>query len=131
MLEQIKNFSNKPTLLATVNNIKNLDQAVIRPGRFDDIIEFSPPDKLDRAEFIKKYSEKLGTPMKKTQINKLVVATDGMTQAYLKEYCLQFSIEGNVDKIIEKIKRRRVYLDLTNPESYVDNNNDDGDIEMD
>jgi SpoVK/Ycf46/Vps4 family AAA+-type ATPase len=55
MLEYMKEFKTKPTLLVTVNNILELDKAVLRPGRFDDIIEFNYPTKNERKDFIAKY----------------------------------------------------------------------------
>jgi hypothetical protein len=117
MLENIKSFEHKPTLLATVNKIEELDKAAIRPGRFDDIIEFHLPNTKERYDFFKCYLEKLGFTISEENINLLVDATKGMSQAYLKEYCLQYSIENNIEKIIEKIQRRMKYLDVMQHEN--------------
>lgn len=113
MLENIKNFPNQPTLMVTVNNINNLDKAIIRPGRFDDIIEFSLPNKKERYSFIKEYLMKLGSTIEEEDCQVFSELTEGMTQAYLKEYCLQFVIEQNTTMLFSKIEKRKKYLGVT------------------
>ena len=116
MLEQVKSFKNKPTLLATVNDITRLDQAAIRPGRFDGIIEFDNPEPAERKAFLVEYLKKVNVTVSQSDLDKLVEATDGMSQAYLKEYCFQLSIENNVPKIITKIEQRKKYLKIMSNE---------------
>jgi SpoVK/Ycf46/Vps4 family AAA+-type ATPase len=99
--------------MVTVNNINNLDKAIIRPGRFDDIIEFSLPNKKERYSFIKEYLMKLGSTIQEEDCQVFSELTEGMTQAYLKEYCLQFVIEQNTTMLFSKIEKRKKYLGVT------------------
>lgn len=110
-LEAVKNYAGKPTLLATCNNISNLDLAMIRPGRFDDIVEFNYPKSSERELFIQVYMQKLGIePLPKDQLTLLVKETNGMTNAYLKEYINQLKIERTFQALLKKIKARKKYL---------------------
>lgn len=111
VLETVKGYSRKPTLLATCNDISRLDLAVIRPGRFDDIVEgFSLPGIKERKEFIKTMLDKFNVVLTPAQISKFGKVTRGMSQAYLKEYCSQFRIDNDFDAVIAKIERRMTYL---------------------
>jgi SpoVK/Ycf46/Vps4 family AAA+-type ATPase len=121
MLEYMKEFKTKPTLLVTVNNILELDKAVLRPGRFDDIIEFNYPTKNERKDFIAKYFIKLNKNVSQDHINAIANVTNGMTQAYLKEYCFQYIIENNIQKLITKIKKRKKFVEMSNIKCVSDN----------
>ena len=113
-LETLKGYERKPTLLATCNNIKALDDAIIRPGRFDDIIdeEFNYPNEKERKVFFVTMLNLLGVnDLTTVQVTKLVKVTQGMSQAYLKEYCEQLRVENrDFDAVIKKIERRMKYL---------------------
>lgn len=45
-------------LIGATNALKLIDKAVLRPGRFDKIIEITPPDYAERVEILKLYVEK-------------------------------------------------------------------------
>ena len=120
MLESIKSYANAPTLLATVNNIRKLDQAVLRPGRFDDIIDFELPKKNERIVFITNLLEKHNIEISNKDLELFADATADMSQAYLKEYCNQLRIELNIEKLITKINKRRKYLNLKNIDDIED-----------
>lgn len=123
LLESIKTYSDKPTLLATVNDIRKLDLAVIRPGRFDDIIEFELPSSGERKTFIKNYCLDHSMKIEEEELVKIVQATEDLSHAYIKEFCLQFRIDRDADKVVEKIVKRKKYLDIVNDRL------DEGDIE--
>jgi hypothetical protein len=110
-LEAIKTYKNKPTLLATCNNIFALEPAVIRPGRFDDIIEFELMNEDQRKTFIEKMLVKIEFSLTEEQIAKFVELSTEMTQAYLKEYILQLKLEGDFEKTMTKLIQRRKYLE--------------------
>jgi len=117
MLEALKDFTNKPTLLATINTLKRMDPAILRPGRFDDIIEFKLPNESDRFMFFKNMTGKLGVEVPDLQLKKLAKATANMSHAFMKEYCLQLLVETDVDLVVEKIERRQKYLEQVGSES--------------
>ena len=114
MLESIKSYEHRPTLLATVNNIRKLDQAVIRPGRFDDIIDFELPTHEERKQFLVNMIEKFNITLTEEEKEIFSKATEGMSQAYLKEYCNQLRIENSMIELVKKITKRRKYLELDN-----------------
>lgn len=110
-LEAVKNYTGKPTLLATCNNIGALDLAIIRPGRFDDIVEFNHPNSVQREHFIAIYMQRTGLePLTKEQLTLFVKETRGMTNAYLKEYVNQLKVDKNFPLLLKKIKARKKYL---------------------
>jgi len=109
-LEAIKNYKRKPTLLATCNNIREMDLAIIRPGRFDDIKEFATPTKSQRKEFFEKLFKNFEMFIPENEIEQLVKATRGMTQAYLKEYAMQLKTDSDFQDVMKKIKCRQKYL---------------------
>jgi len=113
MLETLKAYKQRPTLLATVNNLSKLDSAILRPGRFDDIIEFNLPNKTGRAQFLKTMMARYDITHTKEELAQFVVETEGLSQAYLKEYCMQLRIEKDFHKLTSRIKRRKKYITQT------------------
>jgi transitional endoplasmic reticulum ATPase len=121
MLESLKNFKNKPAFLASVNSFKRMDKAIIRPGRFDEIIEFKLPNTKQRIEFIMGMCEKMEINITPEDANKIAEETVGMSQSYLKEYCTVLSIEENVDAVINKIRNRQKYVKMAQKDMYDEN----------
>lgn len=111
-LEAIKDFKNKPTLLATVNNIEDLNSAIIRPGRFDEIIEFALPSPAERKEFIMKICDLISVNLSQKELGEFVKLTSGMSQAYIKEYCMLLSVEDSWSVVKEKILSRKKYMKI-------------------
>ena len=120
LIETMKSYKLAPTLLCTVNDITKLDKALLRPGRFDRIIEFNLPNTKERKFLIEKILQKLETPILEIELDMLAEATDGMSQAYLKEYCEQFKNEPDINKIIKMIKQRAKYIEKIAPTGYDD-----------
>ena len=40
-------------VLGATNRVDRLDEAILRPGRFDEIVKFTPPDAIEREEILK------------------------------------------------------------------------------
>ncbi len=40
-------------VLGATNRVDRLDEAILRPGRFDEIVKFAPPDAMEREEILK------------------------------------------------------------------------------
>lgn len=109
-LASVKLYKEKPTLIATCNNIYKLEKAIIRPGRFDKIFAFHAPTLQRRKDFFNALLKNYKVELDEADINKLAKATDKMTEAYMKEYCLQLMTGISVDEVIKEINDRKKYL---------------------
>ncbi|HKT21903.1 MAG TPA: AAA family ATPase, partial [Nitrososphaerales archaeon] len=77
-LEELKGV----VVLGATNRPDIIDEALLRPGRFDLVLSIPPPDKAGRVEILKIHTKKkpLG---KDVDIARLAEMTDGMTGAEL------------------------------------------------
>lgn len=117
ILESLKTMEHKTTVMMTVNDIKKLNAAMLRPGRVDEIIQFKEPDEVQRLDFIKRLLvEKLGEPNPNQEhLEKLVKAVKGMTQAYIKEWVEFYLIEEkDIDKVLGAISQRKKIMRSAN-----------------
>lgn len=105
------------TIVMTVNDIKKLDAALLRPGRIDEIIDFEVPNNDERRIIIIGYMNTFGIKQEDIDITDLVKASEGLTPAYLREIALQLRYKP-VPKIVKIVKRM---LELSS----------DGDVEDD
>ena len=88
------------TVFFTANKLDNLDTALIRPGRIDEVVEFELPNKAERIELLKLY---LGdTVVEDKYINDIANITDGMSQAWMKEVAVQMKYDSP-EKLIARI----------------------------
>lgn len=70
-------------VIAATNDPWSIDDALLRPGRFDKIIYVPPPDEVGRKEIIEKILER--SKLKhKIDIDKIVAATEGYSGADLE-----------------------------------------------
>lgn len=98
-------------IIAATNRPDILDDALLRPGRFDRIIEIPIPDDGGRKAIIELHISKMST--KKIQINQIVEKTRGFSGAELKATCVEAGMiairEGRSSiahkDFIESIKR--------------------------
>jgi len=116
ILESLKTMEHKTTVIMTVNDIKRLNAAMLRPGRVDEIIEFKAPKKTSRYDFIKRlFSEKFQAEVSEEDLTKLVEATRGLTQAYIKEWVKFYLIEDqDIEKVVDSIKKRKAIMAVAN-----------------
>jgi ATP-dependent 26S proteasome regulatory subunit len=117
ILESLKTMEHKTTVMMTVNDIKKLNAAMLRPGRVDEIIQFKEPDELQRLDFIRRLlTEKLGEPNPNQEhIEKLAKAVKGMTQAYIKEWVEFYLVEEkDIDKVLAAISQRKKIMKSAN-----------------
>ncbi len=90
----LKSQGNKILLVCATNYIRELDAAMLRPGRFDCIIPVGGLDRDGRTTIIGHYISKLNTG--KIDLNKVVEMTSGFTPAdieYLFQHVAQFAFE--------------------------------------
>jgi hypothetical protein len=79
--------------VATTNASKALDPALVRPGRFDALIEILAPDRDARAEILRRYL----APIAAFDVRPLAAATDGVTGADLREIVRRTILERGPD----------------------------------
>ncbi|GIU70686.1 MAG: ATPase AAA [Candidatus Nitrosocaldaceae archaeon] len=73
-------------VIGATNRPDLVDDALLRPGRFDKIIEVPPPDAKARLEIFKIHTRK--KPLAEdVDLNKLVELTDGLTGADIEAIC--------------------------------------------
>lgn len=111
LTEMTKSQSNSEILIiGATNHLHMLDKAILRPGRFDNIIDFKLPNSEDRKKILKHYAYqyKLQNKMEikegKIKMNceidfdSISNQLDGLSGAHIKELCLKASRFAAFDK---------------------------------
>ena len=91
-------------IIGATNRVDILDPALMRPGRFDRMIEFPIPDDVARESIFKIHSRNLNIE-DILNIKKLVSMTEGATGADIKAICTEagmFAIRKEAETITEK-----------------------------
>ncbi len=91
-------------IIGATNRVDILDPALLRPGRFDRMIDFPIPDDEAREAIFKIHSRNLHIE-DILDLKKLVHLTEGATGADIKAICTEagmFAIRKDADKIINK-----------------------------
>jgi proteasome regulatory subunit len=91
-------------IIGATNRVDILDPALLRPGRFDRMIEFPIPDERAREAIFKIHTRNLNIE-DTIEYNRLVRLTEGATGADIKAICTEsgmFAIRKDADKIISK-----------------------------
>lgn len=103
LLAEIDGFQEKSDikLMAATNRIDILDPALLRPGRFDKIIEVTEPDETGREKIIDIYTKKMAVH---DEVNSkhLAQKTEGATGAEIKAICTEagiFALREDKDKV--------------------------------
>lgn len=116
LMKELDGFDTRKNIfvMAATNAPESLDEALKRPGRFDQIIEVSCPDSTGRKDIIKEYISKLKY-FKNTDTREIVEAissnTKGFTPANLKNLinlaAIDFmsNIPSDTSKYMEKFKK--------------------------
>ncbi|MCL2781613.1 MAG: ATP-binding protein [Actinomycetia bacterium] len=85
--------------VATTNVAKTIDPALIRPGRFDSVIEIGPPSQPSRAEILRRYLAPIGD----LDVEPVAAATDGATGADLREIVRRAVLEFGAELTSERL----------------------------
>jgi len=87
LLAEMDGFNNRGNvrIMAATNRVDMLDAALLRPGRFDRIIEVGLPDETARLEILKIHTRKM--KLEDVDLEQLVSMTDGCTGAELQSIC--------------------------------------------
>lgn len=90
LLSEIDGFDNLESvrIIAATNRIDILDSAILRPGRFDRIIEIPLPDESARREIFKIYLTKMKLS-DEVDIDLLVKSTNSLSGADIKAICTE------------------------------------------
>jgi len=97
-------------VIAATNRLDLLDPALLRPGRFDRIIEVPLPDKQGRLEILKVLSRNVKMA-KDVDLEEIAAATEGMSGADLKAVITEagyFAIRSGRREITMEDMRRAV-----------------------
>jgi proteasome regulatory subunit len=91
-------------IIGATNRVDILDPALLRPGRFDRMIDFPIPDEVAREAIFKIHSRNLLIE-EKLDFKRLVNQTEGATGADIKAICTEagmFAIRKDADMITNK-----------------------------
>lgn len=82
------NTTSNVIVMAATNRVENLDDALLRKGRFDRQIEVPVPDIKGRASIFKVHVNQLKTSLDKTELSRRIAAlTPGFTGADIANIC--------------------------------------------
>jgi proteasome regulatory subunit len=91
-------------IIGATNRVDILDPALLRPGRFDRMIEFPIPDEEARKAIFKIHTRRLNVE-DKVDFNRLVNLTEGATGADIKAISTEagmFAIRKDAEIIVNK-----------------------------
>lgn len=94
MLSLIEETQSVPVIVASVNAIGQLDPALLRPGRFDEVVQVDPPGASWRYEIMKHYAEVFGLDPSVDIRAQSKDPTDGFSPAELKELIQVAAVVG-------------------------------------
>ncbi len=103
-------------VLGATNRIDIVDKALLRPGRFDMLVEFKLPIHSERLEIFKIHmnANLVGADV---DVEKLAEMTDGMTGADIMEICQRAALSGLTD-YIARIEKTPDYEPVISMEHY-------------
>jgi len=119
-------------ILGATNRLELIDKALLRPGRFDFLLEIPKPDEKGRLEIFKVHTR--GKPLASdVDIQKLARSTEGLNGSEIESICQQaamlaireFLVSKNKDlkKFSIKAKHFSTVLKILDPALYAVNKN--------
>ncbi len=86
LLSELDGFNNRGDIriIAATNRPDILDPALLRPGRFDRLIEFPPPNEQARKEIFKIHTQKMNLEEKARNFKQFLSLTEGVTGAEIR-----------------------------------------------
>lgn len=105
-LTRIGMFDRPVIVIGTANVIENLDPALLRPGRFDEIYHVPEPDDEYLALVVKHYIRKFGVQM---DVSEAVKAMSGFSPADVREVLLSVGTVGTdvFETEVERVRMQR------------------------
>lgn len=111
-IEKIRKCRPGLITIFTANSIENFPDAMRRPGRIDDIIEFTYPEEEDRKAILRGYSKLLGVEVTDDVVEQIAGMSEGLTGAWLKEVVMQMKVSdpttacGLIEKMLKYAKAK-------------------------
>lgn len=86
LLSELDGFNNRGDvrIIGATNRPDILDPALLRPGRFDRLIEFPPPNEIARKEIFKIHTRNMNLEEKAKDFTKFLPSTEGATGAEIR-----------------------------------------------
>lgn len=92
-------------VIAATNRPDIIDAALLRPGRFDKLIQIPQPDEPARRDILKVHSAKM--PLDKdVDLADLAKKTEGYSGADLEAFCREAGMEAMREKNVEKVSKK-------------------------
>lgn len=90
LLSELDGFNTRGNvkIIAATNRPDILDKALLRPGRFDRIVEFTLPDESERKTILKIHSKKMHLD-KSVSLDDISAKTEGMNGSELMAVCVE------------------------------------------
>ncbi len=122
LLSELDGFESRGDvkIIGATNRVDILDPALLRPGRFDRMIEFQIPNEIERESIFKIHTRKLNIE-NRDNLSKYIKTTEGTTGADIKAICTEagmFAIRRDsdiikdedflnaIDKVMNKVKNK-------------------------
>jgi len=116
-------------VIGATNRPDLVDQALLRPGRFDQSVLVKPPDKEGRVQIFKVHTKNM--PLGRVDLNALVSATEGYSGADLEAICREAAYsamdkatktvsQADFTKALEKVKPSVKGADVNAYEKYME-----------
>lgn len=108
MIENLNKFkdSGEIIIMASINDLTQLPDAMKRPGRFDEIIVFEDPNYDQRKTILLTYLDHFKMRLANMYVDEMAALTEGLSPAYLKEIAQQATVASyeRIPKIIVHMK---------------------------
>ncbi len=107
-IEKMRKCKKGLITIITANSVNDFPEAMLRPGRIDDIIEFNYPNEDDRKKIISGYAELLNVSIDQGIVDRVASISEGLTGAWLKEVVMQMKV-SNPDAACNLIEKMLKY----------------------
>lgn len=116
LISFLEDVSGIPNLIvATVNSFDAMDPALLRAGRFDEMIEVPLPDAVQRRAILNEYSNIFGTVLPETAVED----TEGLSPAFLKELVYSLQITEDYAYELERLKTQASWSSDEKTKAYI------------
>ncbi|MHA1584644.1 MAG: AAA family ATPase [Promethearchaeota archaeon] len=112
LLAEMDGFSSndRVRIIAATNRLDILDPAILRPGRFDRLIELPMPNDASRMAIFKIHLK--NTPKYGIKYEKLAKLTEGFSGADIKAVCMEGSMRALRDQLEGKTRKKVTQIDF-------------------
>lgn len=102
------------TVLAATNRLDQIDAALLRPGRFDFLVEFHAPDHAGRRAILDVHAGRM--PLAPgVDLDALAAATEGMVGAEIEALCRQAGVAAIRERVMGNAPADAAALTVTSP----------------